>query len=56
MPRPPLGPIAMDKTVKFRLRADEFIILERIANGRALSQAIRDLIHDEYHRMRHPDQ
>lgn len=44
----------MDHTVKFRLRGDEKEMLETIAQGRALSTALRDLIHDEYHRMRHP--
>lgn len=50
MPRPPIGPIAMDHTVKFRLRSDEMRMLERIARERALSETLRDLIHDEYHR------
>lgn len=40
----------MDHTVKFRLRGDEMRMLKKIAKGRALSQALRDLIHDEYHR------
>jgi stress-induced morphogen len=42
----------MGHTVKFRLRADEFDMLQKIARQRALSQALRDLIHDEYNRSR----
>lgn len=50
MARPPLGPIAMDRTVKFRLRADEYDMLMRIAGVDNISSTLRYLIHDEYHR------
>jgi hypothetical protein len=45
----------MDHTVKFRLRGDEYDMLTAVARERALSSTLRDLIHDEYHRMRHPE-
>lgn len=54
MPRPPLGPIAMTHTVKFRLREDEWQTLQKIARGGSVSEAIRRLIADESDRMRHP--
>jgi len=44
----------MDKTVKFRLRDDEYRALERIARGGSVSEALRRLIQDEAERMRHP--
>jgi hypothetical protein len=44
----------MDHTVKFRLRSDEYAMLQKIARGGAVSGALRQMIHDEYHRMRHP--
>jgi hypothetical protein len=50
MARPPLGPVAMDHTVKFRLRADEMILLERISGPDSISTTLRGLIHDEYKR------
>jgi hypothetical protein len=51
MARPPLGPLAMDYTVKFRLTKQEHSMLQKIARGGALSSALRQMIHDEYHRM-----
>lgn len=51
MARPPLGPLAMDYTVKFRLTGREHSMLMKIARGGALSAALRQMIHDEYHRM-----
>ena len=51
MARPPLGPLAMDYTVKFRLTRQEHTMLQKIARGGALSGALRQMIHDEYHRM-----
>jgi len=52
MARPPLGPLAMDYTVKFRLTREEHAMLTQIARGGALSGALRSMIHDEYRRMR----
>jgi hypothetical protein len=50
MPRPPLGPVSMDKTVKFRLSATEHAMLTRLAMDSALSVALRDMIHAEHER------
>jgi hypothetical protein len=52
MPRPPIGPQAMDHTVKFRLRADEYRMLQQIAGSQPVSEALRRLIHDEGTRRR----
>lgn len=41
----------MDYTVKFRLTREEHAMLQKIARGGALSGALRQMIHDEYHRM-----
>jgi hypothetical protein len=42
----------MDYTVKFRLRGDEYRMLQRIAGSGAVSEALRNLIHDEDERRR----
>lgn len=42
----------MDATVKFRLTKQEHQMLQKIARGGALSSALRQMIHDEYHRMK----
>lgn len=50
MARPPLGPMAMDHVIKFRLRSDELSMLEEIADGSNLSATLRDIIHKEHRR------
>ena len=47
MVRPPLGPVTMQFTVKFRLSDAELDDLKSIADGASLSEAIRLLIHNE---------
>lgn len=42
----------MDHTVKFRLTGEEYRMLQKIARGGAVSAALRQMIHDEGHRMR----
>jgi hypothetical protein len=42
----------MDHTVKFRLTGDEYRTLQKIARGGAVSAALRQMIHDEGHRMK----
>lgn len=42
----------MDYTVKFRLRGDEYRMLQRIAGPGAASEALRTMIHDEDERRR----
>jgi predicted DNA-binding protein len=52
MARPPIGPLAMDHTVKFRLRADEKARLDALCKkyGVTPSVLLRDLIYEEYRR------
>lgn len=42
----------MDYTVKFRLRGDEYRMLQQIAGGGPVSSALRQMIHDEAKRRR----
>lgn len=44
--------MAMDQTVKFRLRTDELAMLNKIAGDSNVSLALRTLIRDEYKRMK----
>jgi hypothetical protein len=48
--RKPLGPKAMDKTVRFRLTDDDLEMLRDLAEGGSLSVVIRDLITDAHRR------
>ena len=48
--RKPLGPTAMDKTVRFRLTDDDLAMLRDLAEDGNLSTVIRDLITDAYKR------
>lgn len=52
MPRPPIGTFAMEHTVKFRLSDREHTMLQQIAGSASFSAALRQMIHDEYHRMK----
>jgi hypothetical protein len=52
MARPPLGSFSMEKTVKFRLTDQEHAMLRKVAGSAALSVVLRQMIHDEYHRMK----
>jgi hypothetical protein len=47
MVRPPIGPVTMTYTVKFRLSDADMEDLKDIAGGESLSEALRRLIHDE---------
>lgn len=53
MARPPIGPLAMDHTVKFRLRADEKARLDALCDdvGATPSALLRFLIDEEYRRV-----
>jgi len=44
MVRPPIGPVTMAFTVKFRLSDADMRDLRDIANGSSLSEALRSLI------------
>lgn len=46
--RKPLGPSAMDKTVRFRLTDDDLAMLRDLAEDDSLSVVIRGLIIDAY--------
>lgn len=46
--RKPLGPSAMDKTVRFRLTDDDLAMLRDLAEDGSLSVVIRGLIIDAY--------
>lgn len=46
--RKPLGPSAMDKTVRFRLTDDDLAMLRDLAEDQSLSVVIRGLIIDAY--------
>jgi hypothetical protein len=48
--RTPLGPKAMDRTVRFRLTDDDLEMLRDIAGGESLSVVIRALITQEHKR------
>jgi hypothetical protein len=50
MVRPPIGPVSMLYTVKFRLSDSDLDDLRSIAGGASLSEALRLLIHDEKER------
>jgi hypothetical protein len=52
MVRPPIGPVTMTYTVKFRLADDDLQDLKDIAAGASLSEALRRLIKDEKKRMK----
>lgn len=47
MVRPPLGPVTMTYTVKFRLSDADMADLRDIAGGASLSEALRQMIKDE---------
>ena len=47
MVRPPIGPVTMLYTVKFRLTDADLADLRSLANGMSLSECLRLLIHDE---------
>jgi hypothetical protein len=46
--RKPLGPTAMDKTVRFRLTERDLEMLRDLAEDQPLSAVIRDLIAQSY--------
>jgi hypothetical protein len=46
--RTPLGPKAMDRTVRFRLTDDDLAMLRDLAGDGSLSVVIRSLITDAY--------
>jgi hypothetical protein len=48
--RKPLGPKAMDRTVRFRLTDDDLEMLRDLAGEGSLSVVIRDLIADAHRR------
>ena len=52
MVRPPIGPVTMTYTVKFRLSDADMEDLKAIAGGASLSEALRRLIKDEKKRMK----
>lgn len=47
MVRPPIGPVAMTYTVKFRLSDQDLEVLRELADGASLSEALRAMIHAE---------
>lgn len=51
MTRPPIGPVTMAYTVKFRLSDAEMDDLKDIAGGASLSEALRLLIKEEKKRI-----
>lgn len=51
MVRPPIGPVTMVYTVKFRLSDTDMEDLKSIAGGASLSEALRQLIKDEKKRI-----
>lgn len=53
MVRPPLGPVTMEYTVKFRLSDQDMEDLRDIAGGASLSEALRALIQAEKKRRKH---
>jgi DNA-binding CsgD family transcriptional regulator len=52
MVRPPIGPVTMSYTVKFRLSDAELDDLKFIADGASLSEALRRLIANEKKRLK----
>lgn len=52
MVRPPIGPVTMTYTVKFRLSDADMEDLKDIAGGLSLSEALRKMIKDEKKRMK----
>ena len=52
MVRPPIGPVTMVYTVKFRLSDSDMADLRDIAGGASLSEALRAMIHAEKKRMK----
>lgn len=52
MVRPPIGPVTMTYTVKFRLSDADMEDLRDIAGGASLSEALRQMIKDEKKRMK----
>ncbi len=50
MVRPPIGPVPMEKTVKFRLSDAELDDLHSLAAGTSVSETLRRLIRDEKRR------
>lgn len=55
MTRPPIGPVTMAYTVKFRLSDAEMDDLRDIASGDNISEALRDLIRNEKKRRERRD-
>jgi len=52
MVRPPIGPVTMTYTVKFRLSDQDLTDLKDIAAGASLSEVLRRLIKEEKKRSR----
>lgn len=52
MVRPPIGPVTMEYTVKFRLSDADMADLRDIAGGASLSEALRRMIKAEKKRMK----